>query len=558
MQSLRLVFRYLIRQPRRAILTMLTFAVATFIFTVLAAIPSSIDMILKKTAETLRVYSYNADGRYLGVPARDCRTVEQIPGVVACMPMVVLRATYQNASETVQAFALDADKVALMYPDYNLPAEVLEQFNNNRSAAVAGRLLMRKHGWKVGDVVTLRGDSNRLDIKFTMVGEIPADNYPNFFMFRRDYLVEAEKRIGIPEEKHPAGFLVTRVDTASHVPSVIHEIDRGFHNSDFETASMTESEAVSGLMSTVGDVREIVSAISAVIALTIFLIAANAMSMMVRERLRDVAVLRALGFSQPYIARILFGECALIGAVGGGFGCALALWQFGSGETLRAVLESAGYLTVTYDAALEALTRRNRDQPAECRDSGVGRDARDTGRRLSQDNLSWLPADGVTNRVEYIDEVAGGVITVYHPNRVRRRTQSPRALDSIPSIVIGILLAGLTLSVTRLLSNSVHQLQRRTADDVHCVLSTFDRQGPGSGRVERRTLTQSGQTECRPERKWIHLLRLLCSALPVIGVQLKVRGEMRRAANRRFVDVLCHFRCGHEGSVGSVLDVRGR
>jgi putative ABC transport system permease protein len=355
MQTLHLVIRYVIRQPRRSILTMLTFAVATFIFTVLAAIPGSIDMILKKTAETLRVYSYNADGRYLGVPARDCRTIEKIPGVVACMPMVVFRATYQQASETVQAFALDADKVALMYPDYNLPPSVLERFSNDRTAAVAGRLLMRKHGWKIGDVVTLRGDSNRLDIKFTMVGEIPASNYPNFFMFRRDYLVESEKAIGIPEEKHPAGFLVSRVDSAVHVPSVIREIDRAFHNSDFETASMTESEAVSGLMSTVGDIRGIVHAVSAVIALTIFLIAANSMSMMVRDRLRDVAVLRALGFNQPYVARLLLGECALIGTVGGALGCALALWQFGSGTTLRAVLESAGYLTVTYGAALEAL-----------------------------------------------------------------------------------------------------------------------------------------------------------------------------------------------------------
>ncbi len=355
MQTLHLVMRYVIRQPRRAILTMLTFAAATFIFTVLAAIPGSIDMILQKTAQTLRVYSYNADGRYLGVPARDCRTIEKIPGVVACMPMVVLRATYQNASEIVQAFALDADKVALMYPDYNLSPQVLEQFSNDRSAAVAGRLLMRKHGWKVGDVVTLRGDSNRLDIKFTMVGEIPASNYPNFFMFRRDYLVEAEKAIGISEEKHPAGFLVTRVDSAGDVALVIHEIDRAFHNSDFETASMTESEAVSGLMSAVGDIRGIVHAVSAVIALTIFLIAANSMSMMVRERLRDVAVLRALGFNQRYVARLLLGECALIGAAGGTLGCALAVWQFGSGATLHAVLESAGYLTVTYGAALEAL-----------------------------------------------------------------------------------------------------------------------------------------------------------------------------------------------------------
>src|SRR3984885_1614419 len=130
MQSLNLIFRYVVRQPRRSILTMLTFAVATFIFTVLAAIPGSIDMILKRTSETLRVYSYNADGRYLGVPARDCRTIEKIPGVVACTPMVVLRASYQNASETVQAFALDADKVALLYPDYDLSPEVLEQFSN--------------------------------------------------------------------------------------------------------------------------------------------------------------------------------------------------------------------------------------------------------------------------------------------------------------------------------------------------------------------------------------------------------------------------------------------
>ncbi|HMD04484.1 MAG TPA: FtsX-like permease family protein, partial [Candidatus Binatus sp.] len=81
----------------------------------------------------------------------------------------------------------------------------------------------------------------------------------------------------------------------------------------------------------------------------------NSMSMMVRERLRDVAVLRALGFAPPYVARILLGECALIGTAGGALGCALALWQFGSGTTLRSVLESAGYLTVRFGAALEAL-----------------------------------------------------------------------------------------------------------------------------------------------------------------------------------------------------------
>ncbi|HEY6418695.1 MAG TPA: FtsX-like permease family protein [Candidatus Binataceae bacterium] len=355
MKTLSLIFRNVKRQPRRAILTLMTFAMAAFIFTVLAAIPASIDMILATTRQTLRLYSYNADGRYIGVPARDCRTIENIPGVVGCLPMVVLPATYQHEHEVVQTFAIDADKVAAVYPDYDLSPTVLEEFTHERTAAVAGRILMRNQGWKIGDIVTLVGDSGRLKIRFKLVGEIPSSNYPNFFMFRRDYLVEAEKAIGIPEEKHPAGFLVTRVASPAEVPSVVREIDRTFHNSDYETATMTESEAVSGLMSTVGDIRGIIDGVSAAIALTVFLIAANAMSMLVRERLQDVAVLRSLGFNRWFVARLLFGECALIGTAGGALGAGLAMWQFNSGTTLHSVLERVGYLTVTYTAALEAL-----------------------------------------------------------------------------------------------------------------------------------------------------------------------------------------------------------
>ncbi|MFZ0890110.1 MAG: FtsX-like permease family protein [Candidatus Binataceae bacterium] len=355
MEALKLILRNVRRQPRRAVLTLLTFAVATFIFTVLAAIPSSIDMILKRTAENLRVYSYNANGRFLGLPARYCRTIEKIPGVVACAPMGYLRATYRNEREIIKSFALDPDNLAVMYPDYDLPPQALEEFSRNRIAAVAGKLLIRTHGWKTGDSIILRGDSNRLKIRFRLVGAIPSGNYPNFFVFRRDYLVEAEEAIGIPEEKHPPGLLATRIDSAADVPLVIHKIDETFHNSDFETATMTESEAIAGLMSTVGDIRGIVYTVFVVILLTVFLIAANSMSMMVRDRLSDVAVLRALGFGPGYVILLLLGECALIGSVGGISGTVLALWQFGGGMTLGGVMGDAGYLTITHGAAAAAL-----------------------------------------------------------------------------------------------------------------------------------------------------------------------------------------------------------
>jgi putative ABC transport system permease protein len=354
MNLLRLVFRNLIRQPRRTILTMVTFAVAAFIFNVLVAIPSSMDMILRKTSETLRLYSYNADGRYLGLPARYCRTIDALPHVVACTSLTNMRASYQNQHEVIQAFAVDADKVGLLYPDYGFERPVLDQFMRERTAALVGQNLMRNHKWRIGDTVTLRADSNRLDIRFKLLGELPARNYPNFFMFHRDYLVEAEKARGIYEDERPASLLVTRVDRIDNVPTVIREIDDTFHNSDFETATMTESEAVAGLLSTVGDIREIVYTLFVVILVVVFLIAANSMSMSVRDRIRDVAILRSLGFGAGYLTTMLLGECVVMAGVGGIVGSGLAMWLFGGTSTLGAVLSYAGYLSMNSSAALIA------------------------------------------------------------------------------------------------------------------------------------------------------------------------------------------------------------
>ncbi len=354
MNLLKLIARSLARRPRRTILITLTFAVAAFIFNVLIAIPSSMNMILRKTSETLRLYSYNADGRYLGLPARYCRSIELLPGVVACMSMTSWRASYQQRNEIIQAFAVDADTAGTLYPDYGITKAVLDEFKREKTAALVGRNLMRAHRWKVGDVITLRGDSNRLDLRFKMVGEIPASNYPNFFMFHRDYLVDAEKAIGISEEQHPASLLVTRVDRVGNVPAVIHEIDHTFHNSDSETATMTESDAVAGLLSTIGNIRGIVLSLFAVVLVIVFLIAANSMAMSVRDHLRDVAVLRTLGFGRSYLAAVLLGEAGVMAGLGGIAGSALAMWQFSGATTLRTILSYAGYLAMTPGAALIA------------------------------------------------------------------------------------------------------------------------------------------------------------------------------------------------------------
>jgi putative ABC transport system permease protein len=150
-------------------------------------------------------------------------------------------------------------------------------------------------------------------------------------------------------------FLMARVGSAEEIPGVIKAIDDHFHNSDFETRTVTESDSIAGGLSELGDVRGIVFSLSVVVLLTVLLISANSMAMTVRERLGEVAVIRTLGFSRVQVAILLFGECALIGVLGGLLGAGIALWLFGPGMTLGAVLGGVGYLWVSHWVALEAF-----------------------------------------------------------------------------------------------------------------------------------------------------------------------------------------------------------
>ena len=148
--------------------------------------------------------------------------------------------------------------------------------------------------------------------------------------------------------------LVVRVSQPGDVNRLITEIDETFRNSDFETRTLTESDALAGGLSTFGDIRGIVLSLCAIVVLTVLLIAANSTAMMVRERAGEVAVMRTLGFGRPVVAMMLFGECAAIGLCGGVLGSGAALSIFGHGASIT-LAGGIGALWVTPASAAGAL-----------------------------------------------------------------------------------------------------------------------------------------------------------------------------------------------------------
>jgi putative ABC transport system permease protein len=193
-----------------------------------------------------------------------------------------------------------------------------------------------------------------MEMTFLITGTMRSKRYPNTFLMRRDYMMAARKANGLRDEDY-AWNIIVRATGNDTLATLAKQIDEHFANSDAETRTMTESDALSSGLSAIGNIRAIVFALCLVVLLTVLLIAANSTVMMVREQISDVAVMRALGFSRGAVGVLLFGECGAIGLLGGIIGAGSALWMFSGGITLGAALGGNGALWVTPAQTLNAL-----------------------------------------------------------------------------------------------------------------------------------------------------------------------------------------------------------
>ena len=312
------------------------------------------DRVVKDASGTLRLIINNKTAPWEDLPARYCDDINKMPGVAACVAITGWPATWRNVSDPV--FAVGAGpEIGDVFPDYALTGQERLETSKEKRGAIVGDVLMRKYGWKKGDTITLRSaDADHMEMTFIIIGQISSKHYPNTFLMRRDYMMAARKAHGLPDEDI-AWNIIVRATSADTMATLAKEIDEHFANSDAETRTMTESDALSSGLSAIGNIRAIVFALCLVVLLTVLLIAANSTVMMVREQISDVAVMRALGFSRSAVAFLLFGECAAIGLLGGIIGALPALWLFSGGITLGAALGGNGALWVTPAQTLNAL-----------------------------------------------------------------------------------------------------------------------------------------------------------------------------------------------------------
>lgn len=354
MRFLPLLLANLGRRKLRTLLTAGCFGAALFLFGLLAAVRSGFRAGIDVAgADRLVVLNRVSLIQPLPIAYRD--RLRRTPGVADVTWASWFGGVYQDERNFFPQFALDAESYHRVYPEYRVVEAEWRDFLADRAGAVAGAATAARFGWKVGDRIPLRGTIYpgvwEFNLRGIYMGARPNDDQTQFWFHDR-YLYEK----GPDWSRGIVGWYVVRVADPAAAPEVARAIDAGFANSPWESRTQTERAFAAAFLEQVGNIELLVLAIGAVVFVTLLLVAGNTMAMAVRERTGELAVLKALGYSDSFCLGLVLAESVIVAVLGGGLGLALCRRLVEADLTqgilllylpARAVLAGAGFSLAT-------------------------------------------------------------------------------------------------------------------------------------------------------------------------------------------------------------------
>ncbi|HEV2698825.1 MAG TPA: FtsX-like permease family protein [Terriglobales bacterium] len=256
------------------------------------------------------------------IPASYRDKIRHIPGVVKVVPMNWFGGVYKDTTQKnfFARFGTDPDEFFDLYTELEIPKDQLDAWKKDRAGAVADEELAKKYGWKLGDRIVLQGDIYPIRLELTLRGIFTAKLPNNSLYFNEKYVEE-----GIPFAKGVAGFYGILVDSPQNVDRVSHDVDTMFANAPEPTRTETEKAFGLSFLAMLGNVKAFILVISLAAVFTILLVSGNTMAMSIRERTREVAVLKTMGFTRKMILTLFVSESVAIAALGGILGTLFAL-----------------------------------------------------------------------------------------------------------------------------------------------------------------------------------------------------------------------------------------
>jgi putative ABC transport system permease protein len=313
------IIRNAFRNKRRLALSVSSVAVSLFLLITLQVALRELTNPINDEGSSLRILVRNKVSLAQPLPARQLQVLEKIPGVVAATPFSFFGGLYKGDEKftSFAQFAVDPARTLPLLADAKIPREQLQAWIADRTSCIVGKMTADRYGLKIGDRMQFTGQIYPCDLELKIAGIYQGTADDRNLMFHQAYLDDLLGNLGT------VGTWWVRAASVAEAPLVTERINQAFANSSAQVRAESERAFVLGFVSMWANIKTLIGGISVVVVFALLLVTVSTMSMAIRERFRELAILKAIGFRRRELFAFILAESfglAMCGAVLGAGG----------------------------------------------------------------------------------------------------------------------------------------------------------------------------------------------------------------------------------------------
>ncbi len=347
----RFVTKNAFRNKRRSTLTVLSIAFSLLLLTLMMTIWRAFYLDKGSAESAERLVVRHRVSLTFSLPGFYREKIRAIPGVVSVVPVSWFGGIYKDTKPEnfFAQFGTDPDEFFKTFRDLQMPEDQIKAWQRDRQGVIVDDFLAKKYGWKLGDRIVLQGNIYPVNLELYIRGIFHTNPDNKSVYFNAKYVEEA-----VSFFKGQAGTFSILAASPADVSKIASAVDDMFRNSPQPTK--TESEKAFGLefVAMMGNVKMFILSICSAVVFATLLVSANTMAMSIRERTREVAVLKTLGFTKRGVLGLFVSEAVALSLAGGLLGAGLG-WLMVYGLTHSPQFISFFPMKVTLGIWLAAL-----------------------------------------------------------------------------------------------------------------------------------------------------------------------------------------------------------
>jgi putative ABC transport system permease protein len=302
------------RNKRRSFLTVISIALSMLLLTLMLILWRSFYSDIGSAESSLRLLVRHRVSLAFDLPNYYREKIRVVPGVVAIVPLSWFGGIYidDKPEHTFGQFGTDPDEFFKVYRDEFMPDDQIAAWQHDRQGVIVDTTLAKRYGWKLGDRIVLKGTIYPVNLELHVRGIFHATPDDVSVYYNSKYVEEA-----VTFANGRAGMYGILADSPQHLTRIAGAVDDMFHNAPQPTRTETEKAFMLDFVAMMGNVKAFILSICSAVLFTTVLVSGNTMAMSIRERTREVSVLKTLGFTRPTLLGLFIGEAVTLSVAGG-------------------------------------------------------------------------------------------------------------------------------------------------------------------------------------------------------------------------------------------------